>query len=327
MSFPYFHLQRASLVAASVLFASTALAQAPALFPAKPVRFVVPYAPGGNTDMIARVMGAKMAETLGQSVVVENRAGAATLIGAEFVARAAADGYTILLATSTTLGINPHIYRKLPYDPVADFAPVVLVARIPMVLTVHPSLPAKSIKEFIALAKAKPGQIPYGTAGTGSPSWMSMALFRGVTKTDLIEVPYKGSGPADIDLLAGQITAMFANTALNYIQAGRLRALAHTGEHRMRVAPEIPTMREAGLKDVVFYSWQGIVAPARTPPEAVARLNADAVRALKQPEAAARITADGAEILAGTPADFGSYIKSELARFGKVIRESGVKPE
>jgi tripartite-type tricarboxylate transporter receptor subunit TctC len=156
---------------------------------------------------------------------------------------------------------------------------------------------------------------------------MSMALFRSVTRTDLIEVPYKGSGPADIDLLAGQISAMFANTALNYVQSGRLRALAHTGEKRMTVAPEIPTMREAGLQDVVFYSWQGIVAPARTPPDVIAKLNAEAVRALKQPDAAARITADGAEILAGTPAEFGGYIKTELARFGKVIRDSGVKPE
>jgi len=314
-----------TIIACAVV--SGGLPAAAQTFPAKPVRYVVPYAPGGNTDMIARVMGAKMTETMGQTVVVENRAGAATLIGAEFVARSPADGYTILLATSTTLGINPHIYKKLPYDPVADFAAVVLIARIPMVLTVHPSLPAKNIKEFIALAKAKPGQIPYGTAGTGSPSWMSMALFRSVTKTDLIEVPYKGSGPADIDLLAGQITAMFANTALNYVQSGRLRALAHTGEKRMTVAPEIPTMREAGLKDVVFYSWQGIVAPARTPPEVIAKLNAEAVRALKQPDAAARITADGAEILAGTPAEFGSYIKTELARFGKVIKDSGVRPE
>ena len=296
-------------------------------FPAKPVRWVVPYAPGGNTDMIARVLGAKMTESMGQTVVVENRAGAATLIGAEFVARAPADGYTLLLATSTTLAINPHLYKKLPYDPVADFAPVVLIARVPFVLVVHPALPVKSVKDLVALAKARPGQMPNGTQGTGSPSYMSSELFKSAARIDLIEVPYKGSGPAVPDLISGQISMMFDNTSLNYVRAGRLRALAHTGEKRMAVAPDVPTMIEAGYKSVVFYSWQGAVVPAKTPPEVVARLNAELSKALRQPDAQARITSEGAEILAGTPAEFGDYIKAEIVRFGKVIRDAGVKPE
>jgi tripartite-type tricarboxylate transporter receptor subunit TctC len=296
-------------------------------FPAKPVRWVVPYAPGGNTDMIARVLGAKMTESMAQTVVVENRAGAATLIGAEFVARAPADGYTILLATSTTLAINPHLYKKLPYDPVADFAPVVLIARVPFVLMVHPALPVKTVKDLVALAKARPGQLPNGTQGTGSPSYMSSELFKSAAKVDLIEVPYKGSGPAVPDLISGQISMMFDNTSLNYARSGRLRALGHTGEKRMAVAPEVPTMIEAGYPGVVFYSWQGAVAPAKTPPEVVARLNAELSKALRQPDAQARITSEGAEILAGTPAEFGDYIKAEIVRFGKVIRDAGVKPE
>jgi tripartite-type tricarboxylate transporter receptor subunit TctC len=296
-------------------------------FPVKPVRWVVPYAPGGNTDMIARVLGAKMTESMGQTVVVENRAGAATLIGAEYVARAPADGYTILLATSTTLAINPHLYRKLPYDPVADFAPLILIARIPMVLVVHPSLPVRTVADLVALAKARPGQLPNGTQGTGSPSYMASELFKSATKIDLIEVPYKGSGPAVPDLISGQISMMFDNTSLTYVRAGRLRALAHTGEKRMSVAPEVPTMAEAGYRSVVFYSWQGAVAPAKTPPEVVSRLNAELAKALRQPDAQARITSEGAEILAGTPAEFGEYIKSEIVRFGKVIRDAGVKPE
>ncbi|MBC7780071.1 MAG: tripartite tricarboxylate transporter substrate binding protein [Proteobacteria bacterium] len=296
-------------------------------FPSKPMRFVVPYAPGGNTDMIARVVGVRLADSLGHAVVVENRPGAATLIGSEFVARSAPDGYTILLATSTTLAINPHLYRTLPYHPVRDFAPVALIARTPMTLVVHPSLPVKSIKDLVALARMRPGQLAYGSAGTGSPSFMSMEMLKSAAKLDLIEVPYKGSGPADIDLLGGQIAMMFQNTSLQYVKAGRLRALAHTGEKRTMVAPEVPTLVELGYRDLVFYSWQGVVAPARTPPEVIARLNAEVNRVIRLPDVQTRITADGAEMLGGTAAEFGDYIKLEIARFAQVIRDAGVKPE
>ena len=296
-------------------------------FPSRAVRFVVPYAPGGNTDMIARTLAQKATEGLGQSMVVENRGGAATLIGTELVAKSPPDGYAILLATSTTLAINPHLYKKLPYDPVKDFEPVMLIARTPMVLVAHPSLPVTNVKELIALARQRPAQLPYGTAGTGSPSFMSMAMFRSLAKLDMIEVPYKGSGPADIDLLSGQIVLMFQNTALNYIKAGRLKPLAHTGEKRMAILPDVPSMVESGVKDCVFYSWQGVVAPAKTPPEVVRKLNAEFNRALTLPDVKSRITYDGAELFGGTPEAFSAYIRTELARFAKVIKDTGVRPE
>ena len=321
----------AAVVLALMLPAFGAHAQSPSTssgqaFPSKPVRFVVPYAPGGNTDMMARTLGQKVTQN-GHAVVVENRGGAATLIGAELVARSPADGHTVLLATSTTLAINPHLYRKLPYDPVKDFAPVMLIGRTPMVLVVHPSLPAKNVKELIALARSQPGKLPYGTAGTGSPSFTSMAMFRAATKLDMIEVPYKGSGPADIDLLSGQIVMMFQNTAFNYIQQGRLRAIAHTGEKRMEILPDVPTLVESGIRDCVFYSWQGIVAPAGTPAPAIGWLNAEFNKALKAPDARARMTQDGAELFGGSPEEFGRLIRSEIPRMGKVLQATGVKPE
>jgi tripartite-type tricarboxylate transporter receptor subunit TctC len=317
------HSRQALALALTLVLPFAAYAQS---FPSRPVRFVVPYAPGGNTDMMARTLSQKVTQN-GHTVVVENRGGAATLIGSELVARSAADGYTILLATSTTLAINPHLYKKLPYDPLKDFAPVMLIGRTPMVLVVHPSLPAKNIKELIALARSQPGKLPYGTAGIGSPSFTSMAMFRAATKLDLIEVPYKGSGPADVDLLSGQIVMMFQNTAFNYIQQGRLRPIAHTGEKRMEILPHVPTLVESGIKDSVFYSWQGIVAPAAAPAEAIAWLNAEFNKALEAPDARARMTQDGAELFGGTPEQFAKLIRSEIPRMGKVLQATGVKPE
>lgn len=295
-------------------------------FPSRPVRFVVPFAPGGNTDMMARTLGQKMSQNVKQNVLIENRGGAATLVGAELVASAAADGYTILLATSTTLAINPHLYKKLPYDPLKDFAPIMLIGRTPLVLVMHPSVPAKNIKELVALARARPGQLTYGTGGTGSQSFMAMAMLRNLTHTDLIEVPYKGSGIADIDLLSGQIAMMFQNTATEYVKAGRLRAIAQSGEKRMSTLPDVPTIEEAGVKGCVFYSWQGIVAPANTPDAVVRKLNAEFNKSLSDPAVRTRMTRDGAELFGGTPEQFGSYIRSETLRFGKLIREVGVRP-
>jgi tripartite-type tricarboxylate transporter receptor subunit TctC len=296
-------------------------------YPQRPIRFVIPYAPGGNTDMIGRVLGTKLTESMGQSIVVENRGGAATLIGAENVAKSPPDGYSMLLATSTTLAINPHLYKTLPYDPLKDFAPVILVARIPMVLVVHPSLPVKSARDLIALAKAKPDQLSYGTQGLGSPADMAMLLFAGATGIKAIPVPYKGGAPGMIDLLAGNITMMFDNGSLAYVKAGKLRALVQTGEKRMPNAPEIPTVVEMGLRNCVFYPWQGVVVPARTPPEIVARLHAELRKALQLPDVRERITFDGAEVIAGSSSEFGDYIKSELNRFGKIIRATGAQPQ
>jgi tripartite-type tricarboxylate transporter receptor subunit TctC len=296
-------------------------------YPQRPIRFVVPYAPGGNTDMIARTLGQKLTESMGQSIVVENRGGAATLIGAELVAKAAPDGYTMLLATSTTLAINPHLYKTLPYDPIKDFVPVILVARIPTVLVVHPSLPVRSVRDLIALAKAKPDQLTYATQGIGSPADMAMTLFANATGIKAIGVPYKGGAPGIIDLLSGNVTMMFDNSSLAYVKAGKLRALAQTGEKRMPNSPELPTFVELGYKSVVFYPWQGVVVPARTPPEIVSKLHAELRKALQLPDVRERIAFDGAEVIAGSPAEFDAYMKSELARFGKLIRDTGAQPQ
>ncbi len=307
------------------LFASAAInAQS---YPQRPIRFVIPYAPGGNTDMIGRVLGAKVTESIGQTVVVENRGGAATLIGAENVAKSPPDGYSMLLATSTTLAINPHLYKTLPYDPLKDFTPVILVARIPMVLVVHPSLPVKTALDLISLAKAKPDQLTYATQGLGSPADMAMLLFAEAGGIKAIPVPYKGGAPGMIDLLAGNVTMMFDNGTAAYVKSGKLRALVQTGEKRMSNAPDIPTAVELGLKNCVFYPWQGVVVPAKTPPEIVAKLNAELRKALQSPDVRERITFDGAEVIGGTSAEFGEYIKSEMNRFGKIIRTTGAPPQ
>ena len=318
--------QFARILCALACLCATAIATAQS-YPQRPIRFVIPYAPGGNTDMIGRVLGTKLTESMGQTVVVENRGGAATLIGAENVAKAPPDGYSMLLATSTTLAINPHLYKTLPYDPLKDFAPVILVARIPMVLVVHPALPVKSARDLIALAKAKPDQLSYATQGLGSPADMAMLLFAEATGIKAIPVPYKGGAPGMIDLLAGNVTMMFDNGTAAYVKAGKLRALVQTGEKRMSNQPDIPTVVELGLKDCVFYPWQGVVVPAKTPSEIVARLHAELRKALQLPDVRERITFDGAEVIAGSPGEFGDYIRSELNRFGKIIRATGAQPQ
>jgi tripartite-type tricarboxylate transporter receptor subunit TctC len=277
--------------------------------------------------MIGRVLGAKLSESMGQSVVVENRGGAATLIGAENVAKSPADGYSMLLATSTTLAINPHLYKSLPYDPLKDFAPVILVARIPMVLVVHPSLPAKTARDLIALAKAKPDQLSYATQGVGSPADMAMLLFAEATGIKAIPVPYKGGAPGLIDLIAGNVTMMFDNSSLAYVKSGKLRALVQTGEKRMPNQPDIPTAVELGYKNCVFYPWQGVVVPSKTPPDIIAKLHNELRKALQLPDVRERITFDGAEVIAGSSGEFGEYIKSELNRFGKIIRATGAQPQ
>jgi tripartite-type tricarboxylate transporter receptor subunit TctC len=302
----------------------TSAAQA---WPVRPLRFVVPYTAGGNTDMIARTLGQKLSESLGQPVVVENRAGAATLIGAENVAKAPPDGYALLLATSTTLAINPHLYKSLPYDPIRDFTPVIQVARIPMVLLVPPTSSIRTLQDLVAQAKAKPGELTYATAGPGSPSDLAMQLFLSATGTKMTAVPYKGGSPAMVDLMAGHVNVAFDNSSLNLVRAGKLRAIFQSGEKRMPIAPEIPTVVELGLAQCVFYPWQGVMVPAGTPPSVVARLHDELYKALQLPDVRARITADGAEISAGSSGEFTAYIRSELDRFGRVMREVGVKPE
>jgi tripartite-type tricarboxylate transporter receptor subunit TctC len=300
---------------------AAALAQQP--YPDKPIRFVVPYAPGGNTDVIARTLSEKMTPRLGQTVLVENRPGAGTLIGTEFVARAKPDGYTILLATIATHAINPHL-QKVSYDAFRDFEPVILIARGPFLVVVPPSLPAHTIKEFIALARAKPGQVSFGSGGPGSPQHLAVEVFKSVAKVDMTHVPYKGSAPALVDLMGGQITTMFDNTAVQYVKAGKLRAIAMTGVKRTPVAPDVPTVRESGIA-YDFYTWQGVAAPAKTPPEIVSKLNQEMARALQMPDVQQRLTLDGAEIMAGSPKEFADWIKVEHARMAKAVKDSGAR--
>jgi tripartite-type tricarboxylate transporter receptor subunit TctC len=309
---------------AALLFASYAASGQS--YPDKPIRFVVPYAPGGNTDLIARSLAEKMSPRLGQTVVVENRPGAGTIIGTEYVARAKPDGYTILLATITTHAINPHLYQKLNYDAFRDFEPVIMVARGPFLIVVPPSLPVKSIKDLIAIARAKPGSITFGSGGAGSPQHLAVEVFKSVAKVDMTHVPYKGSAPAIADLMGGQIATMFDNTAAQYVKAGKLRAIAMSGVKRTPVAPDVPTVRESGIP-YDFYTWQGVAAPAKTPPAVVTKLNEEMAHALQLPDVQQRLTMDGAEIVAGSPKQFADWIRVEYDRMAKAVKDSGARAD
>jgi tripartite-type tricarboxylate transporter receptor subunit TctC len=309
---------------AVTLVAATATAQQ---YPAKAVRFVVPYAAGGATDLIARTIGEKLSASLGQPFVIDNRPGAATLLGAQIVAKAEPDGHTLLMATSTTLAINASLYSKLPYDPVKDFAPISLAIQHPFVLLVNTTLPAHSVQELVALAKSKPGQLAYASGGSGSFPHLAMAMFQSMTGIDVIHVPYKGSAPALTDLMGGQIAMMFDNTALNYVKSGKIRALAVTTKQRLGVMPDVPTLAEAGVAGYELAAWQGVIAPAGTPRPIIDKLNAEMVKLLHLPDVQARLTGDGGQIITSTPDQFAAYIKSEIGRFAKVVKDSGAKVE
>jgi tripartite-type tricarboxylate transporter receptor subunit TctC len=309
---------------AAMLIAVPAWAQQ---YPSKPVRFVVPYAAGGATDLIARVIGERLSANLGQPFVIDNRPGAATLLGAQLVAKAEPDGYTLLMATSTTLAINASLYKTLPYDPVKDFAPISLAIQHPFVLLVDPKLPAHDVKELVALARSKPGQLAYASGGSGSFPHLAMAMFQAMTGIDVIHVPYKGSAPALTDLMGGQIAMMFDNTALNYVKGGKIRALAVTTKDRLAVMPGVPTLQEAGVPGYELAAWQGVIAPAGTSRPVVDKLNAAIVKLLHEPDTAARLTGDGGQIITSTPDQFAAYIRSEIGRFAQIVKDSGAKVE
>ena len=305
---------------------SSAHAQSP--YPAKPVRLVVPSAPGGGTDITARVMAPKLSEYLGQQVVVENRAGAGTMIGGEAVARAAPDGYTLLMGIST-LAINPAMYRKVPYDALKDFAPITQAVALPNILVTHPSLPVKSVKELVAFAKARPGQIQFASAGVGTNPHLTAELFLSMTGLKMLHVPYKGSGAGIIDVIAGHVPVMTPSilTGLPHAKAGRLRALGVTSARRATGAPEVTTIAEAGVPGYEAVQWFGILAPAGTPRAVVERLHREAVRVLQNPEVRQRLVADGAEPVASTPEEFAAFLRAETAKWAKVVKAIGIKPE
>jgi tripartite-type tricarboxylate transporter receptor subunit TctC len=315
------------IAAALSLYGLPALGQT--AYPTKPIRLVVPFVPGGSTDFIARILGQKLDEALGQQVVIENRAGAAGNIGVEYVAKSAPDGYTLIFGHVGTFGFGPSLYQKLPYDPVKDFAPVALFAMVPNMLVVHPSLPAKSVKELIALAKARPGQLNYGSSGNGSASHLATEYFKLLSKTDITAIAYKGTGPLITDVIAGQISLTITGVPPLYplVQSGRLRALAIGSTKRLAMMPDVPTIAEAGVPGYESSTWFGPLAPAKTPREIIVKLNAEMMKILQRPDVRARFAADGVVGLGSTPDEFGVYIRNEIERWGRVIKAAGVRPE
>ena len=307
------------------LMSCCAVAQTP--YPSRPVRFIVPSAAGGGTDIIARAVAQKLSETFGQQFVVDNRPGAGQMIGIELVARSPADGHTILMAAST-LAINSIMYKKVPYDPVRDFAPITQAASLPNILVVHPSLPVNSVKELVEYAKKNPGKLNFASAGIGTSPQMSIELLKSMTGIDMVHIPYKGTTPGVVDLLAGQVSVMAPNllTALPHIKAGKLRALAVTSARRTVALPEVPTIAET-LPGYESAQWYGVLAPAGTPREIVARLHAEIVRALKHTEVQGRLAADGADPVGSTPEEFAAFIKSEIDKWARVARAAGIQPE
>ena len=298
-------------------------------FPDKAVRFVVGFTPGGPSDLVGRLLGQKLAELWGQQVVIDNRAGAGGNIAAEIVAKSPGDGYTLLLGNNSILATNAALYGKLAYDAVKDFAPVILVASQPNILVVHPSLPVKTIKELVALAKSKPGQLNYASSGSGAAAHLSGELFKAMTQVEMVHIPYKGAGPALNDVLAGQDQLMFA-TALSvvpHIRSGRLRALGVTTAARMKSMPELPTIAEAGVPGFEATTWHGIVMPANTPVVLVSRVNADVAKVLQMPDIRDRFAALGGEIIGGTPDEFAAYIKKEIPKWTKVVKDSGARAD
>lgn len=315
----------AAICALILAASSSAYAQS---YPSKPVRMIVPFAPGGNTDIIARVFAPKMGELLGQQIIIDNRGGAGSTIGTEAAARAAPDGYT-LLTVSAAHTINPSMIKKLNYDSVKDFAPIGVIADVPTAFVVHPSLPAKTVKEFIAIAKARPGEINYSTAGRGTVGHLAAELLSSVAKIKLTAIHYKGSGPSMIDLLAGHVQMQFPSmpAGLQHSSGGRLRMIAQTGEKRSPAAPNVPTMEEQGLKGFVVSSGFAMFAPPGTPRPIIDRVNAALVKALNDPAVKDNLAKQGAEVVASTPEQHDKFNRNEIAKWIKVVREAGIEPE
>ena len=313
-----------SLVATITLTLSAlALAQT---YPTRQVRIVVPFPPGGTSDILARTIGARLSAPLGQPVVIENRPGAGGNIAADHVAKSAPDGYTLIMGTSS-LAISQSLYKKLTYDLVEDFAPITQAVNYTNLLVVHPSAGVKSVDELLKLARAKPGSLSYGTAGNGTPPHMTGELFKAYTSVNIVHIPYKGGAPAIADLIAGQIPMMFDNVPplLPHVRAGKIQALAVTSLARIAVLPDVPTLHELGLKDFDAVGWNGLLAPAGTPRDIVARLNTEVVRVLRIPEVRDQLTSQGADIVGNSPEQFAAWIRAEVKKWAEVVKVSGAK--
>jgi tripartite-type tricarboxylate transporter receptor subunit TctC len=316
-----------AMIAALMMVASGAtVAQS---YPTRPIRLVVPSSAGaGVTDIMARLVGQHLSMSLGQQIVIDNRPGASGILGAEVVAKAPPDGYTLLIA-NVSLIVNPYLYAKMPYDPLTDFMPVTMVNSAPLQLVVHPSVPANSVAELVAYAKSRPGQLNYGSGGLGSTPFLSAELFKSITGIDVVHVPYKGGAPALTELVGGQLTFMIENVpgTTPFVKSGKLRALAITSTERSPLAPDLPTMVEAGVPGYEMSGWNGIFAPKGTPTEIVARLHAELAKLLRAPEVKEQFAALGAEPIGDAPDQFAAFLKADTARWGKIIKEKGIRPE
>jgi tripartite-type tricarboxylate transporter receptor subunit TctC len=323
--------QRIACHLGAVLLAAIALCASAAIgaqdYPNRPVKLVVPFPPGGPLDVTGRLIAQKLTEAWGQSVVVENKPGAGGNIGAELVAKSPPDGYTILMGALSTHAVNPSLYPKMPYDAVKDFAPITLIAVTPNVLVVNPSLPVHSVKDLIAYAKANPGKLAFGSGSNGSAGHLAGELFKVDTGTDIVHVPYKGGAPATQALLAGDVQFMFDNlaNATAQVKAGKLRALAVTTAERSKLAPDLPTMAEAGLPGFDIATWYGLLAPAGTPPAVVAKWNAEVTKILNAPDTRERLMAQGAEPAPMTAAQFAAFIEREIPKYARIVKASGAK--
>lgn len=310
------------------LCAAAGGAQAAEVYPVRPIRMIVAYPPGGGTDQVGRVMADQLTQQLGQNVVVDNRGGATGNIGTELAARAVPDGYTLLMGNVAPNAVNVSLFRKLGFDPVRDFAPVSLVAITPNILVAHPSLPVKTVKELLALAKAKPGTLNFPSAGVGSSSHLAGELLKSLAKIDMVHVPFKGGGPALVAMISGEVQIMFATmpAAMPHVKSGKARAIAVTTAKRSQAMPELPTIAEAGVTGYEASTWYGLLAPAKTPKPVVDRLHAETVKILAGP-ARQRLEVQGFEPIGGTPAEFSTYIRSEIAKWAKVIRDANIPAE
>jgi len=320
---------RCLLTAAALVVTQHPAAADVGTFPAKPVRLIVPFTPGGSTDILARAIGQKLSESWRQPVVIENRPGAGGAIGMELAAKAPADGTTMVMGHIGTLAANPALYRSLSYAPVRDFAPVTLVAMVPNVLVVGPAVPSRSVAEFVALAKSKPGKLDYGSGGNGSAAHLAMEYFKLKAGVDLQHVPYKGTAPALTDLLGGQIAVILTGLppVLQHVKSGKLRILGVASRERLAAFPEIPTIAESGVPGFEATQWYGLLVPAATPKDIVAKIQRDTAAALRDPAVNERLASEGAEPVGNTPEQFGTFIRSEIELWGKVIRATGMKAE
>ena len=315
-----------ALTALGLITATAALAQS---WPAKTVRIIVPFPPGGGLDFFARVVAPKLQENLGQQIVVENRSGAGGMVGADAAAKAAPDGYTLLMASSAELTINQHLYPKMAYDAIRDFAPVSYAAHAAMLFSVHPSLPAKTLPELIALARSRPGQLSFASAGTGGVQHLAGEILKTVAKIDIVHVPYKGAGPAVIDMVGGQVQMGFTAlpSSIQHARSGRLRPIAVTSAKRSEAAPELPTFTELGFPALDLVVWYAALFPARTPPEIVARMSAEINRAVNSPDVKTKLLEQGVESVGTTPDQLAKFMQSESARYGRIIQDTGAKAD